>query len=136
MQRTSALRTNGSFNTLFSLIFFKLKEVEAVKGEGLMLRKPQSEYIGTRSDTLLKVKTFFDEEATVIGHLEGSGKYKGVISSLQCQLPNGKTFQVSGLTDKEKVDPPKIGTQITFKYQELTPDGIPRFPSYVGIRAD
>ncbi|MGE0403659.1 MAG: WGR domain-containing protein, partial [Kofleriaceae bacterium] len=31
---------------------------------------------------------------------------------------------------------PKIGSVITFRYQELTDDGVPRFPSYVGERLD
>ena len=46
-------------------------------GEGLMLRKPQSEYEFKRSKTLLKVKRFFDDEATVMSHIEGKGKHKG-----------------------------------------------------------
>lgn len=28
------------------------------------------------------------------------------------------------------------GTRVTFRYQELTDDGIPRFPTYVGVRCD
>ncbi len=44
----------------------KLKEVEAKGGEGLMLRKPKSLYVGARSTTLLKVKSFFDDEAKVL----------------------------------------------------------------------
>jgi ATP-dependent DNA ligase len=33
-----------------------LKDIESKGGEGLMLRRPQSEYEGRRSGTLLKVK--------------------------------------------------------------------------------
>lgn len=44
----------------------KLKEVEALGGEGLMLRQTGSKYVGSRSSTLLKVKSFFDAEAKVI----------------------------------------------------------------------
>ena len=36
-----------------------------------MLRKAKSLYVGKRSDTLLKVKTFFDAEAKVIGYEPG-----------------------------------------------------------------
>src|SRR5205823_2899933 len=42
--------------------------VVALGGEGLMLRKPESEYEPGRSQTLLKVKPFDDAEATVIAH--------------------------------------------------------------------
>ena len=34
----------------------KLKEIEGLGGEGLMLRKPRSPYEGRRSNTLLKIK--------------------------------------------------------------------------------
>lgn len=39
-----------------------LEQMEAVGGEGLMLRKDDSEYEYGRSTALLKVKTFHDEE--------------------------------------------------------------------------
>lgn len=114
-----------------------LAKVEAKKGEGLMLRKPNSKYVGSRSDTLLKVKSFSDDEAKVIAHLPGKGKHAGVMGSLQCELASGKTFAVgSGFSDKERQNPPKIGSVITFRYQELTPAGIPRFPTYIGVRID
>ena len=40
------------------------------------------------------------------------------------------------LTDKDHKHPPKIGTIITYKFQEYTNSGTPRFPSYIGIRID
>jgi DNA ligase-1 len=48
----------------------------------------------------------------------------------------GTRFAVgSGLTDAEGSNPPPVGSSITFRYQELTDGGVPRFPSYVGIRS-
>jgi len=44
-----------------------LKKVEGLKGEGVMLRNGESAYVHGRSHELLKVKTFHDAEATVIG---------------------------------------------------------------------
>src|SRR5450432_3831247 len=44
----------------------ELGRVEALGGEGLMLRQPKSAYMPGRSTTLLKVKTFHDAEAKVI----------------------------------------------------------------------
>ena len=44
------------------------------KGEGVMLKDPNSAYEGRRSNSLLKVKRFEDTEATVIGHLKGTGR--------------------------------------------------------------
>jgi DNA ligase 1 len=52
-------------------------------------------------------------------------------------MPNGVQFGVgSGLSDAERTGPPAIGSVITFRYQELSDAGVPRFPMYVGIRVD
>jgi DNA ligase-1 len=60
----------------------RLAEVESLGGEGLMLRTPGSKYEWSRSSTLLKVKTFHDEEAIVVAHIKApSGN-----SSLECEL--------------------------------------------------
>jgi DNA ligase 1 len=104
-----------------------LKEVEELGGEGLMLRKPKSKYEGSRSSTLLKVKTFYDAEAIVTGHKAGSGKNALVTGALSCKMACGKTFHVgSGLSDKQRRDPPKIGSIIVYRFQELTKSGLPR----------
>jgi DNA ligase-1 len=115
----------------------ELLRVEALGGEGLMLRQPRSPYAIGRSNTLLKVKTFHDAEATVIGHAPGAGKHKGRLGALIAKLADGTTFNVgTGFSDAERDAPPAIGSIITFRYQELSNDGVPRFPSYVGERVD
>ena len=115
----------------------ELARVEALGGEGLMLRQPKSKYAVGRSNTLLKVKTFHDAEARVIDHAGGTGKHKGRLGALVVELPDGVRFNVgTGFSDAEREDPPKIGSVITFRYQELSNDGVPRFPSYVGERLD
>lgn len=40
-------------------------------GHSLMLRQPKSKYEHKRSNTLLKVKTFYDAEARVVRHEPG-----------------------------------------------------------------
>lgn len=115
----------------------ELRRVEALGGEGLMLRRPGSTYEVGRSTSLLKVKTFHDTEARVVGHAPGTGKHKGKLGALVCELPGGVRFNVgTGFSDAERADPPAIGAVITFRYQELSDDGVPRFPSYVGERVD
>ena len=110
----------------------ELDRVTRLGGEGLMLRKPGSAYERTRSTTLLKVKTFLDAEAVVIGYEAGAGRHKGRVGALVARFGNGKEFKVgTGLKDKERDHPPALGSVITVKYQELTKDGIPRFPVYV-----
>ncbi|CAF0877475.1 unnamed protein product [Adineta ricciae] len=114
-----------------------LATVTAAGGEGIMLRKPGSLYENKRSSTLLKVKTFYDEEALVVGHKPGKGNFTGVLGAVTCQLPNGKRFDVgSGFDMSQRRNPPKKGSVITFKFQELSNAGIPRFPVFLRIRSD
>lgn len=115
----------------------ELKRIEALGGEGLMLRQPGSKYVAGRSFTLLKVKTFHDAEAVVTGHQAGAGRHKGRMGALLVRLPNGTDFAIgTGFSDRERENPPSIGATVTFRYQELSDAGVPRFPSWVGVRHD
>jgi DNA ligase-1 len=112
----------------------ELARVEAEGGEGLMLREPGSRYERKRSGTLLKVKTFQDAEATVVGYESGTGRNAFCVGALVAQLQDGTEFRISsGLTDALRREPPKVGTLITFKFQELTDGGVPRFPSFLRV---
>jgi DNA ligase-1 len=115
----------------------ELTRVESLGGEGLMLRQPGSKYVAGRSSTLLKVKSFRDAEALVIGHQAGAGRHQGRLGALLVRLPDGTEFAVgTGFSDRERGTPPAIGATVTFRYQELSEAGVPRFPSYVGVRSD
>jgi DNA ligase-1 len=114
----------------------ELARIEELGGEGLMLRQPGSKYEVGRSTTLLKVKSFRDAEARVVGHEPGAGRHKGRLGALLAEMTDGTKFSIgTGLSDAERNNPPPIGSTITFRYQELTDRGVPRFPSYVGIRS-
>ncbi len=115
----------------------ELARVEALGGEGLMLRQPGSRYEVGRSSTLLKVKSFKDAEARVLRHLPGEGRHKGRLGALLVELTDGTQFSVgTGFSDAERRDPPPVGAIVAFRYQELSDGGVPRFPSYVGVRDD
>lgn len=121
----------------FEHLHSELRRVEGLGGEGLMLRQPKSRYEVGRSTSLLKVKTFHDAEGRVVAHVPGAGKHKGRLGAVVCELPSGATFNIgTGFSDAERKDPPPIGAVVTFRYQELTDDGIPRFPTWVGVRID
>jgi DNA ligase 1 len=112
----------------------ELTRLEALGGEGLMLRQAGSKYEVGRSPTLLKVKSFHDAEARVLKHLEGAGRHQGRLGALLVEMPDGTTFSVgTGFSDAEREDPPAVGSLITFRYQELSEGGVPRFPSFVGV---
>jgi DNA ligase-1 len=114
----------------------ELARIKSLGGEGLMFRQPGSHYEAGRSPTLLKVKGFADAEAIVVGHEPGKGRHKGRLGALLAELPNGVRFAIgTGLSDAERNSPSPVGSTITFRYQELTDGGAPRFPSYVGVRS-
>ena len=100
-----------------------------------MLRDPASVYENKRSKSLLKVKTFHDDEAVVLGYKPGTGRCQGMVGALKCKNTHGVDFEVgSGLTDDMRRKPPKIGSKITYKYQEFNKDsGKPRFPTFLRV---
>ncbi|MBS1955505.1 MAG: DNA ligase [Cyanobacteria bacterium SZAS-4] len=115
----------------------ELARVEELGGEGLMMRKPSSKYEVGRSFSLLKVKSMHDAEAKVIEHLPGTGRHKGRLGALSVELANGTKFSVgTGFSDAERDNPPPVGSVITFRYQELSDGGVPRFPAFVRVRTD
>jgi DNA ligase-1 len=72
----------------------------------------------------------------VVGHQPGAGRHKGRLGALLVRLADGTAFAIgTGFSDKERAAPPAVGATVTFRYQELTDAGVPRFPSYVGVRS-
>ena len=87
------------------------------KGEGVMLKDPNSAYERRRSNCLLKVKRFEDTEAKVIGHLKGTGRCSSMLGALQVREKDGTEFKIgSGFTDAQRKNPPKKGKTVTFKF--------------------
>lgn len=62
---------------------------------------------------------------------------QNTLGALVCTLPNGKTFEIgSGFNKKQRKEfwtNSLLGKTVTFKYQELTKDGIPRFPVFLRV---
>jgi hypothetical protein len=101
--------------------------------EGQMIRRGNSLYENKRSKFLLKRKEFIDEEFTVVSLNEGKGNYAGMIKSVT--LTDGNIQFDSGIKGDQSylkelmIDPTKwVGKQATVRYQNKTPDGVPRFP--------
>lgn len=115
----------------------ELLKVEKLGGEGLIVRRADALYSKGRSADIVKVKTYKDTEAVVVGHLPGAGKNRGRLGSLLVELPDGITFKIgTGFSDKERENPPPVGSTITFKYYGFYQSGIPKFPSYLRVRDD
>lgn len=123
-------------------------------GEGLMFRKYTQMWTPLRVKTLLKMKPVNDEEGTIIGFTAGKNRLIGKLGALVIEW-QGKQFKLAGLTDMERsllspfnqmtpgdyrLGHPdeqlnfspffKIGEKITFKYRELSDDGIPKDARY------
>ncbi|MBK6639452.1 MAG: DNA ligase [Rhodocyclaceae bacterium] len=103
--------------------------------EGMMLHRADAPYVTGRSDVLLKLKPVEDAEATVVGYVPGRGKLTGKTGALLMETAEGKQFALgSGLPDALRRTPPPLGTRITYRYQELTATGVPRFPRFWRVR--
>jgi len=83
------------------------------------------------------VKNFYDAEALVIAHHAGTGKNAHVTGAIEVKMACGKTFKIgTGFTDAQRRKPPKIGSIVVYKFQELSKSGVPRFPVYIGEALD
>ena len=112
----------------------RLKEVEALGAEGLVVRNPLALYIDKRTSEALKVKSFEDDECVVRGYTQGHGKFEELIGALICSW-HGKVFKIgSGLSLEERRNPPALGSNVTFKYNGVTRYGKPRFPVFLRVR--
>ena len=108
--------------------------------EGAMVRNQKGAYaIGKRSADLQKVKTFLDGEYKIVGFTEATGNDAGTVI-WECETPKGQTFRVRPRGPHEfraelfQNGNRYIGMQLTVRYQELTDDGVPRFPVGISIR--
>lgn len=106
------------------------------EGQIVRLNEP---YENKRSYSLLKRKEFIDEEFVVTEILEGRGNWAGYGKRIVCRLSDGRTFGAGVKGNQEyaldllRNAKSYVGGTATVRYQNLTPDGIPRFPIAVAI---
>ncbi|MEX0598702.1 MAG: hypothetical protein WD512_19620 [Candidatus Paceibacterota bacterium] len=106
--------------------------------EGQMIRK-NALYENKRTKSLQKRKEFIDEEFEIVEILEGQGNWAGYGKRVICKLSNEETFGagIKGNQDHTKylLNNAKLyaGGKCTIRYQNLTPDGVPRFPIAVAF---
>jgi len=119
--------------------------------EGIMIKKisnnslpdtkqfNESLYRPGKCNHILKYKQFIDEEAIVISISDAQGTEKGA-AILNIQDKRGNIFPIRMRGDLERrkswFQDPKlvIGKEITYRYQELSIYGVPRFPVGLSIR--
>jgi DNA ligase-1 len=104
-------------------------------GEGLVLHRADALWQAGRTQALFKFKPEPDDEAQVVGHLPGKGRYQGMTGALQVRTSDGKQFALgSGLTEALRREPPPVGSWVTYRYRDRTPNGVPRFATFVRPR--
>ncbi|MBR9790433.1 MAG: DNA ligase [Gammaproteobacteria bacterium] len=114
-----------------------LDDITQQGGEGLMLHHRRAHYQQGRNPGLLKAKRYQDDEARVLAHLPGKGKFSGMMGSLLVKSRQGQQFKIgSGFSLANRQSPPPVGSWVTYKYYGLTQRGIPRFASFLHIRPE
>lgn len=135
------IRANGTLIVVPTILAKDLGKVADVKFINLMLGyegtmvRLDGPYENKRSNNLLKVKDFLDDEFLIVGYNEGNGKLQGHVGSFICKTKDGKEFnaKMDGETAKLKelhdnFDEMCMGRLLNVTYFELTNDGVPRFP--------
>ena len=113
----------------------RLDAIVAAGGEGLVLHRRDARYRAGRSEDLLKYKPYDDAEARVVAHTAGRGKYTGMLGALIVQRADGLRFRIgSGLSDAQRAQPPPIGSIVTYRFDGLTANGVPRFARLLHVR--
>lgn len=115
---------------------------QAVKAgfEGAIVRLNGTGYeVGARTDQLLKVKAFQDEEFQVVSVDDGEGSNVG-LAILVLELPNGKTFSAvpeGGMALRRQLWEDRhdlLGQYWTVRYFYKSKDGVPIYPIAVAER--
>ena len=109
--------------------------------EGAMLKNPTMPYCFGRSDAVVKVKAFSDVDLKVTGFLEGRGRHKGTLGAILVDFNGVKVRVGSGFGDEDRSEvwahrDAFLGKVAEVRYQEVTPDGSLRFPTFVCWRND
>ena len=109
--------------------------------EGAMIKTIHDPYCFGRDYSVMKFKAFFDADVPIIGLKEGTGKHQGKLGSFVVDYKGVEVRVGSGLTDELREQlwlsaDKHIGRIIEVRYQEITPDGSLRFPTFVCFRND
>ena len=148
--RLALIRRYDSFPYIYIVDTMKVEDTESMDTtyarylelgyEGQMIRIANSKYEFGRTKSLLKRKEFQDEECLLLDVIEGNGNRSGMAGNVRCQHPNGNIFDANMrggnefykelLINREH----NIGKYVTVRYQNLTPDGNPRFPVMICFR--
>jgi hypothetical protein len=114
----------------------EILEVEDLYTEKPVTSKAKAEC--KRRRNCAKFNTFHEATATVIGYQPGKGRRShGITGALKCRISVGKTFKVGlGLSREQRINPPEVGSIITYQFKKVTEDGKPRRAVYKAGHCD
>ena len=103
--------------------------------EGAMVRLDEPYEVGKRSKSLLKLKDFQDGEFELVDVKPGEGNWAGYAKTAVIRLADGRE-QSSGMRGSQEFLAQLLldwrqYSQVTVRYQNVTPDGFLRFPIIV-----
>lgn len=161
IRRARLAKYVGHDNSGETLMFHKeamlerFREVVESGGEGLVLKSRNNIWTPHREKDIFKVKPFLEDEATVVGFIAGDeGKFDGMIGAYICDY-KGKRLELSGMNNamrellpewiphcRPKQELPvaargmniRVGNTVTFRYRELSNDGIPKEARFIRKR--
>jgi len=152
-ERTSLLHTafdGQDYSNLVLVPTYEVNDEEEIKKyheqfiqdgyEGIIIRNKDGKYkIKHRSKDLQKWKYFKDDEYEIVGGKEATGGDEGTVI-FRCKTATGDEFDVRPRGTRElrrkwlsEIENIK-GAMLTVRYQNLSDDGIPRFPVGISIR--
>lgn len=115
----------------------RLRSVVDQGGEGLVLHHWDALWQPGRSNAVRKLKPQPDEEGRVLAWVPGKGQLQGQMGGLLLETPDKKRFTLgTGFSQADRRHPPAIGSWVTYRYRDRTPQGIPRFASFLRVRGD
>ena len=107
------------------------QEIVQKGGEGLILRNNKKPFIA------YKYKPYCENKCKITGYTKG--KKEGQIGAILCKaMIKGKEKIIkigSGLSVKNRENPPQIGSLIAYKHNGYTKNDLPRFPVFLKIES-
>lgn len=121
---------------------YEMHELNKINSEGSIVRlnKP---YEFKRTDNLMKIKEMKSQDCIIQQVIRGKGKYSEVMGAIRVLQEDGQTicevgtgFSNEARTNFWNEQEDLKDKMVEIKYQELTPDGVMRFPVFLRFRED
>jgi hypothetical protein len=116
VQILNQIRLSTDHSVAKEILDRELKDIVEGRGEGVMLRRPDSIWYPQRSYNLLKVKPTLKGQAIIIGYIWGketdvdkaigvgtANRMLGYMGAIRCRLDSGKEFKISGFEMAERI---------------------------------